>query len=337
MDKFVRNANGTQQARRKWLKQASAAALAPAATVATFATWAQSGAFPNKPLKLVIPFGAGGSDAIGRAFAEKLAIALKQPVIVENKPGAAALIGSEYVANSPADGYTMLFIGGGSLTPILIKDLKFEINKALKPVICIARGGMTFMVNSAVPANNMKEFVEYAQRNKGKLNYSHTAGSIVLSTEMLKSRAGFEATAVPYKGAAQVLTALITNEIQMTIDVPFNYLPMIKDGKVKPLVHGGQERSPSLPDVPTLAEIGINDLIFAVSYGIWVAAGTPDPIVAQLNAAYNEVLKNPDIQARLNQASMVVVGGPPEGHTKQIALEQQMWGNAARQIGFKPE
>ena len=123
MGNMIRNADGTQQARRKWLKQASAAALAPSATVASFATWAQGSAFPNKPLKLVIPFGAGGSDAIGRAFAEKLSISLKQPVIVENKPGAAALIGSEYVANAPADGYTKLFIGGGSLTPILIKDL----------------------------------------------------------------------------------------------------------------------------------------------------------------------------------------------------------------------
>lgn len=334
----MRNANqaGKQSdlSRRTFTVQASAAALA---AVTSPGTWAQAPAFPNKPLKLVVPFGAGGSDVMGRAFAEKLAVILKQPVIVENKPGAAALIGSEYVANSPADGYTMLFIGGGSLTPILIKDLKFEMQKVLKPVISIARGGMTFMVNSAIPANNMREFVEYAKRNAGKLNYSHTAGSMVLSTEMLKSRAGFEATAVPYKGAAQVLTALITNEIQMTIDVPFNYMPMIKDGKVKPLVHGGQERSPTLPDVPTLAEIGINDLIFAVSYGIWVPAGTPDAVVAQLNAAYNEVLKQPDIRQRLSQAAMVPVGGPPEGHTRQIALEQDMWSNAARKIGFKPE
>jgi tripartite-type tricarboxylate transporter receptor subunit TctC len=336
MRNFDQRANRPSNAsRRHWLTQASAVALA-AATAAP-ATWAQAPAFPNKPLKLVIPFGAGGSDAMGRAFAEKLGAILKQPVIVENRPGAAALIGAEYVANAPADGYTMLFLGGGSLTPILIKDLKFDLQKVLKPVLCVARGGMTFMVNSAVPANNMQEFVEYARRNHGKLNYSHTAGSMVLSTEMLKSRAGFDATAVPYKGAAQVLTALITNEIQMTIDVPFNYMPMIKDGKVKPLVHGGQERSPTLPDVPTLAEIGINDLIFAVSYGIWVPTGTPAAIVAQLNAAYNEVLKQADIRQRLTQASMVPVGGPPEGHTRQIALEQDMWANAARKIGFKPE
>jgi len=319
--------------RRRWLQQAGALAAATAAP----ALWAQGSALPNKPLKLVVPFGAGGSDVMGRAFAEKLSQVLKQTVIVENKPGAAGQIGSEYVANQPADGSSMLFIGGGSLTPILIKDLKFDMQKSLRPVLCIARGGMTMMTNAHVPANTLPEFVEYARRNKGKLNYSHTAGSMILSSEMLKARAGFEATAVPYKGAGQVLTALITNEIQMTIDVPFNYMAMIKDGKVKPLVHGGQERSPTLPDVPTLAEQGIDDLIFAVSYGIWVPAATPTPVVNQLNAAYNEVLKDPDIRARLNQAAMIPVGGPPEGHTRQIALEQDMWRRAATQIGFKPE
>lgn len=331
-----RHDNLTGKARRKWLGHAFVVTLA-AAALTTPTAWAQAPAFPNKPLRLVVPFGAGGSDVMGRAFAEKLAALLKQPVIVENKPGAAGQIGSEYVANSPADGYTMLFIGGGSLTPILIKDLKFDLQKALRPVISIARGGMTFMTNSAIPASNMKEFVEYAKKNAGKMNYSYTAGSMVLSNEMLKSKAGFEATGIPYKGAAQVLQALITNEIQMTIDVPFNYMAMIKDGKVKPLVHGGQDRSPTLPDVPTLAEIGITDLIFAVSYGIWVPAGTPDAVVNQLNAAYNEMLKDPGIRQRLNDAAMVPSGGPPEGHTKQIALEQKMWGEAAHKIGFKPQ
>jgi len=333
MHRTMKDHGPAHPSRRRWLQGAAGAAAGMA--LAPSSGWAQGG-FPDKPLRLVIPFGAGGSDVMGRAFAEKLSGILKQPVIVENKPGAAALIGSEYVAGQPADGYTMLFIGGGSLTPILIKDLKFDIRKALRPVLCVARGGMTVMTNSAVPAANVQEFIAYAQRNKGKVNYSYTAGSMVLSSEMFRTRLGFEATGIPYKGAGQVLTALITNEIQMTIDVPFNYMPMIKDGKVRPLVHGGQERSPTLPDVPTLAEIGIDDLIFAVSYGIWVPAGTPDPVVARLNAAYNEILKMPDIRQRLADAAMVPVGGPPEGHTKQIDIEQQMWATAARRIGFTP-
>lgn len=324
--------------RRGWLAQMGGAAAAVATTGLFTPARAQSGSsFPNKPLKLVVPFGAGGSDAMARAFAEKLGAVLKQPVVVENKPGASGLIGSEYVSMSPKDGYTMLFIGGGSLTPVLNKDLKFRILEQLKPVICIARGGMTCMTNASVPARNIQEFVAYAKANPGKLNYSYTAGSMVLSAEMLRNQLGFEATAVPYKGAAQVLQALITNEIQMTIDVPFNYMPMIKDGRVRPLVHGGQERSPTLPEVPTLAEIGVKDLIFAVSYGIWVAPGTPDPVVEQLNAAYNEVLKSDDIRGRLTQAAVVPVGGPPAGLFKQIKGEQDTWATAAAKIGYKPE
>lgn len=323
--------------RRRWLARLAGGAVVFAAAVAGPNALAQSPEFPGKPLKLVVPFAAGGSDTMARAFAEKLGAVLKQPVIVENKPGAAALIGSEYVAHSAPDGYTMLFLGGGSLTPVLYKDLKFEILKSLDPVICIARGGMTFMVSGQLPVTDFRQFVEYARQNSGKLNYSHTAGSIVLSTEMLKAKAGFDAVAVPYKGSSQVMAALISNEVQMGIDVPFNYLAMIKAGKIRPLVHGGQERSPSLPDVPTLAELGMPDLLFAVSYGIWVPAGTPKPVVAKLNVAYNEVLKDPDILARLSQASVVPAGGAPEVHSKQIALEQQMWARAAQQIGYKPQ
>lgn len=320
--------------RRRWLAGCSSAAVASLACPSL--SWAQT-AYPNRPLRLVVPFAAGGSDSVARAFAERLGPLLKQQVYVDNRPGAQAVIGSENVANAPADGYSMLFLGGGSLTPVLIKDLRFDIQRQLKPVICLARGGMTMMTNAQVPANNLREFVDYARRNKGKVNYSHTAGSIALSSEMLKAKAGFDATAIPYKGASQVLSALITNEVQMTIDVAFNYLGMIKEGKVKPIVHGGQERSPSLPDVPTLAESGIPDLIFAVSYGIWVAAGTPDPLVAQLNAAFNETLKDPDIRQRLTQASVVPVGGAPHVHADQIALEQDMWARAAKQIGYRPE
>lgn len=298
---------------------------------------AQTADYPKKPVRFVVPFAAGGSDTMARAIADKLSPLLKQPVLVENKPGAAALIGSEYVANAPADGYTILFLGGGSLTPVLYKDLRFEILKALRPVICIARGGMTFMVAGSVPAGSFKEFVAYARKQPGKLNYSHTAGSIVLSTEMLKSEAGFDAVAVPYKGSSQVITGLLGNEVQMAIDVPFAYLPMIKEGRIRPLVHGGQERSPSLPDVPTLAELGMRDLLFAVSYGVWAPAGTPDPIVAQLNAAFNQVLKDPEIRERLAQASVLPVGGRPEVHAEQIALEQAMWARAAKQIGYTPQ
>ena len=320
--------------RRRWLAGFGGALLAFAGF--TGSAWAQSD-YPAKPVKLVVPFAAGGSDVMARAFADKLGAVLKQPVFVENRPGGAAVIGSDYVAQSPADGYTMLWLGGGSLTPVLIKDLKFDILKSLKSVVSIARGGMALMVPGTLPVNNFAEFLAYAKANPGKLNYSHTAGSILLSAEMLKSRAGFDAVAIPYKGSTQVSTALMTSEIQMAIDVPFFYLGMIKDGRIKALAHGGQERSPSLPDVPTLAEVGVKDLVFAFSYGIWVPAATPDPIVNKLNAAFNEVLKDADIRQRLAQAGVVPVGGAADVHARQVKAEQDMWAAAAKQIGYKLE
>ncbi|WP_423459901.1 Bug family tripartite tricarboxylate transporter substrate binding protein [Ottowia sp. VDI28] len=331
-DKQIRRSSASP--RRRWLARTGAAFLALAGLSAS--AWAQAD-FPNKPLRLVVPFAAGGSDVMARAFAEKLGEVLKQPVIVENKPGGAAIIGSSYVAQAPADGYTMLWLGGGSLTPVLIKDLKFDILKSLKSVVSIARGGMTLMVPGSMPVHNFAEFLAYAKANPGKLNYSHTAGSILLSTEMLKSKAGFEAVAIPYKGSTQVAAALMANEIQMGIDVPVFYLGMIKTGKIRAIAHGSQERSPSLPDVPTLAEVGVKDLVFAFSYGIWAPAGTPDAIVEKLNAAYNEVLKDPSIRERLAQAGVVPVGGGAGVHAKAVKAEQDMWASAAKQIGYEPQ
>jgi tripartite-type tricarboxylate transporter receptor subunit TctC len=196
---------------------------------------------------------------------------------------------------------------------------------------------MTLMVPGTLPVNNFREFVEYAKKHPGKVNFSYTAGSILLAAEMLKSRAGFDAVAIPYKGSTQVATALVAGEIQMGIDVPLFYVGLIKEGRIKALAHGASERSPSLPDVPTLAEVGVPDLAFAFSFGFWAPAATPDPIVNRLNTAFNEVLKDPDIRGRLAQAGVVPVGGAPEVHSRQVAAEQQMWAQAATKIGYKPE
>ncbi len=313
------------------------AATAAALTGITSSPAAAQGTYPDKPVRIVVPFGAGGSDSLARALGERLGAQLKQAVVVENKPGAAALIGAEYAAAQPADGYTILFLGGGSLTPVLVKDLKFNLLQSMRPIVCVARGGMTLMVPGTLPVNNFREFVDYAKKNPTKINFSYTAGSILLAGEMLKSRAGFQATPIPYKGSTQVATALISGEIQIGIDVPLFYVGMIKEGRIKALAHGAPERSPSLPDVPTLAEVGVPDLAFAFSFGFWAPAATPEPIVKRLNAAFNEVLKDPDIRARLAQAGVIPVGGAPQAHSAQVTAEQQMWAQAAAAIGYKPE
>lgn len=323
--------------RRLWLGHAGALLLGASA----FATWtpaAAQAAYPTKPVRFIVPFAPGGSnDVMARVFAERLAVILKQPTVVENKPGASGVIGSEYVANGAADGYTLLFLGGGSMTPALIKDLRLDLRKQLRPVIAIARGGMTVLVSGGVPVKTFPEFVEYARKEKGKINFGYTASSSMLAAEVLRARAGFEAVGVAYKGSGAAMTALVSNEVQYVLDTPLQYLPLVKEGRIKALAQGAQERTTVLPDVPTLAELGYKDLLFAISFGAWVPAGTPDAVVQKLNVAFNEVLAQPDIRQRILDGAATPTGGAPEVHDKQIAGEQEWLANAARQLNFKPE
>lgn len=322
--------------RRNWMAQVGGWLLASTALAGAPAL-AQD-AFPNKPVRIVVPYGAGGSnDMMARVFAERLSGILKQQVYVENKSGAAGVIGSEHVANSAADGYTVLFVGGGSMTSVLIKDLKFSLLGRLDPLMPIARGGMTLMVSSKVPAKTLPEFIEWAKQQKGQVNFSYTAGSVLLATEMLRERTGFSAVGVPYKGSGEAIVAMLSGDIHLALDTPLQYLPMIKDGRLRALAHGGQERTPVLPDVPTLAELGYDDLQFAVSFGAWVPKGTPAAAVERLNAAFNEVLKQPDVRQRLVDAAMSPTGGPAKGHYDQIAGEQAWWAKAAKKIGYTPQ
>jgi tripartite-type tricarboxylate transporter receptor subunit TctC len=322
--------------RRDWMAQAGAWLLGCSALAGAPALAQDE--FPNKPVRIVVPYGAGGSnDTMARIFAKHLSDLLKQKFYVENKPGAGGVIGAQMVANSPADGYTLPFVGGGSMTPVLIKNLKFNLLGQLDPLVPIARGGMTIMVSSTVPAKTFPEFVEWAKAQKGQVNYSYTAGSVMLATEMLRSRTGFEAVGVPYKGSGNAITAMLSGDIHLALDTPLKYIPMIKDGRLRALAHGGQERTPVLPDVPTLAELGYDDLQFAVSFGAWVPKNTPAEIVNRLNVAFNQVLKRDDVRQRLTEAGMSPTGGPPEGHRQQIAGEQAWWARAAKQIGYEAQ
>ena len=324
-------------ARRVWMAQAGAVLLGSAGLAAWGSAAAQS-AYPSKPIRFIVPFAAGGSnDVMARLFAERLSTIVKQPTVVENKPGASGVIGAEYVAHSPADGYTLLFLGGGSMTPVLIKDLRLDLRKQLRPVAAIARGGMTVLVSGGVPAKTFPEFVDYARKEKGKINYGYTASSSMLAAEMLHVRAGFDAVGVAYKGSGAAMTALVANEVQYVLDTPLQYLQLIKEGRLKALAHGAQDRTSVLPEMPTLAELGYKGLLFAVSFGAWAPAGTPDAVVQQLNRAFNEILAQPDVRQRLLDGAVTPSGGEPGVHDRQIAGEQAWLADAARKLDYKPE
>lgn len=334
-DEATAGCGGRMHTRRRWL--AAVGAVAAAAGLYAPSGWAQASDYPNRPIKLVLPFGAGSSDSLARVVGQKASAILGQPIIIENRPGAGAQIGTDHVARAQPDGYTLLFLGGGSLTPSLVKDLKVNFPQAFRPVVALGRGGMMVMVSAATPVHSMKELVEYSARNPGKLNFGYVASSARVAGEMLNAVGPMTATTVPYKGSDAVLTALMTNEIQVTADVPVQFLPMIKEGKVRAIGYGDSERSPVLPDVPTLAEAGLGKLVFPASFGVWAPRDVPDEAIRKLNAAFNAVVKDPDVVARLTQASMVPTGGPPEEHAKQIESEHRGWAAATARVGFKPQ
>ena len=273
--------------------------LALAATLAMAAPAAFAQAFPAKPLKLVVNFPPGGAaDVIGRALAQQLSEQLKQQVVVENRPGANGNIGADAVAKSPADGYTLLMSSGGAVTvnPFLYTKMPFDAEKDLVPVASVARVLVYLMTHPSVPVNTAQDFVAHAKANPGKLSYGSagSGSSPHLAGEMFKRQAGFDATHVPYKGAAPALTDLLAGQVQFMFD-PGPGLRHAKDGKLKLLAVGSPRRASAYPDVPTLAEAGMSGFDADTTFGIYAPGGTPAAVVTQLHDEVNKALATPKL------------------------------------------
>jgi tripartite-type tricarboxylate transporter receptor subunit TctC len=275
----------------------AALALAAALTLATPAAWAQ--AFPNKPLKIVVNFPPGGAaDVIGRSVAQALSDQLKQPVVVENRPGANGNLGADAVAKSPADGYTLLMSSGGAVTvnPFLYPNMPFDPVKDLTPVASAARVLVFLMAHPSVPVANAKEFFAYVKANPGKLSYSSagSGSSPHLAAEMMKRQLGLFAVHVPYRGAAPALTDLLAGQVQFMFD-PGPGLRHAREGKLKLLAVGSPRRASSLPDVPTLAESGVAGFDADTVFGFYAPGATPTAVVNQLHAEINKALAVPKV------------------------------------------
>ncbi len=256
-------------------------------------------AFPNKPLRLIVNFPPGGAaDVMGRALAQQLGDQLKQTVVVENRPGANGNIGAEAVAKSPADGYTLLMSSGGAFTvnPALYTKMPFDAERDLTPVASVARVLVFLMAHPSLPVANVAEFMSYARANPGKLSFGSagSGSSPHLAGEMFKRQARFEATHVPYKGAAPALTDLLSGQIQFMFD-PGPGLKHAKEGKLKLLAVGSPRRSSQVPDVPTLAESGMTGFDADTTFGVYAPGGTPAALVAQLNDEINKALAAPRV------------------------------------------
>lgn len=294
--------------------------------------------YPNKQIRMIVPFPPGGSsDVIARLTAAELQGVLKQPVVVDNRPGANGIIGVEHFLQQPADGYTLLAAGGSAWTPAQVKNLKFNVLNDCDPVALVCQTPLAMIVPAQLGVNTAQEFFAMAKKNPGKLNYASVAPNDLLWTELLKFRTGTDIVNIPYKGNAPALTALLSNEVQMTFSAIAVFLPYIKDGKFKALAVSTAQRSPVVPEVPTLAEVGVPNFVTASTNGVWVPRGTPKDVTRRLNLAYDEFLSRPAVKANfLDKLAAVTFGGPPEELVKAIGNDQRSLDEAAKLIGYQP-
>src|SRR4051794_39009628 len=272
---------------------------------------ARAAEFPSRPIKLVVPYAAGGpTDVLGRLVGEFLGRDLKQPVVIENKAGAQGAIGAEAVARSEPDGYT-LFVTAASiivLNPILYKKLPYDPVRNFRMLALVTDLPVVMEVNPSVPAKTVAEFVTWAKQNPGKLNFGSagTGGTIHLAGEMFKQIAGIDMTHVPYKGAGPALTDLLSGNIQVMFDTLSTALPPVKSGLLRPLGVSSGERSPDLPDVPTIAESGYPDYRVSVWYGIAAPAKVPDDVARKISASLDRALNDNAFRASLEKIGFPV-------------------------------
>ncbi len=315
------------------------AAVATAiALVTTTAAAAQGAAYPTKPVRLVVPFPAGGTtDILARAVAQKLSETWGQQVIVDNRPGAGGNIGSELVAKAPPDGYTLLMgtVGTHAINPSLYAKMPYNHVKDFTPVILVAGVPNVLVVNPSLPFNSVQELIAYGKANPNKLNFASSGNgtSIHLSGELFRTMTGVQMTHVPYKGSSPALTDLIGGQVQLMFDNLPSSLQFIKSGKLRALAVTSLARSQALPDVPTLAESGLPGFEASSWFGVLAPAGTPADIVAKLNGAVAAWLASPAAKEQLAAQGAIAAGGSPDAFVKHIADESAKWAKVVKASG----
>jgi tripartite-type tricarboxylate transporter receptor subunit TctC len=296
--------------------------------------------YPTKPIRLVVPFPPGGAtDILARDVAQRLTDAWGQSVIVDNRPGAGGNIGSELVAKSPPDGYTLEMgtVGTHAINASLYAKMPYDNVKDFVPVILVAGVPNVLVVNPSVPVNSVAELIAYAKANPGKLNFASSGNgtSIHLSGELFKVMAGVQMTHVPYKGSAPALQDLLGGQVQLMFDNLPPSLPQIKAGKLRALAVTSSTRALALPDVPTLAESGLPGFEASSWFGVLAPAGTPPAIVTKLNTEIANWLSTPAAREKLTKQGANPAGGTPEDFAKHIAAETAKWAKVVKESGAR--
>jgi tripartite-type tricarboxylate transporter receptor subunit TctC len=293
--------------------------------------------YPDKPIHLIVPFPPGGpNDLIARTVAQKMSEILKQTIIIDNKGGQGGVLGTDVVAKAAPDGYTIGVVSAGALaiSPSMEK-VAYVTLRDLQPITLVAKVPEMLVVATSVPANNMKELVALAKKEPGKLNFASSGpGSLPhLAGELFKLTAHIDITHVPYRGAAPAVNDLLGQQVQMVfLDLPV-LLPQIKAGKLKPIAVGTTQRVPSAPDVPTTVEVGMPNLQTENWYGMVGPAHMPPQIVATLNKAAVEAMKDPGVIAKLSTQGAMLVGDTPDEFRAYIDSETKKWAKVIKDAG----
>ncbi|HMG59826.1 MAG TPA: tripartite tricarboxylate transporter substrate binding protein [Burkholderiales bacterium] len=306
-----------------------------------FAT-AQAQTFPSKPLRLVVPFGPGGSsDVVARVMADGATEALGQPMLIENVPGAGGNIGTARVVKAAPDGYTLVecTIGTCAINPSIYAQTGYDLRKDFAPVFLVGGVMNIFTVHPSMSVKSIAELVAYIKANPGKLPVAIGAvgSSNHLTPVWFASIAGLDMLYVPFKGAGDAITALLGGQVMMFVDNEPSILPQIKAGKARPLAVTGPRRSTYLPEVATMEELGYKGFVVEPWYGFMVPQGTPRAAVERLNSAFNAAIRNPRIKARLEEAGLRLIGGAPERLGEQIKSESERWAKVVKANNVKVE
>jgi len=295
-------------------------------------------AWPARPLHLIVPFPAGSSpDLIARMLSDRLAPALGQPVIVENKPGAGGNLGTGLAARAEPDGYTLCLSIAGPLAvnTALYKKMAYDPFTELAPVTLVALSPNVLVVNPSLGVNSVQEFIDYVKARPGKLNYGSVGNgsSSHLTMELLKMQAGLDIVHVPYPGSPQVNAAILANQIQAGFIVPGTAMPLAQSGRVKALAVTSGTKSPVLPELPTIAEAGFPGFESSAWLGMVVPAKTPQPIIERLNRELVAILHGAELGEKMHRIYFQPMGTPPEGLAKLMRAERERWGKVIRQTG----
>lgn len=297
--------------------------------------------FPNRAVRMVVPFAPGGlNDVLARIISPRLSEALKQPVVVENRAGAGSNIGTEYAARAEPDGYTVLLSSSAlAINPNLYAKLSYDVARDFAPIIQISTTKMVVLVHPSVPAHSVQELIALVKSRPGKVNYgsSGIGSPSHLATELFIRTFGLEAVHVPYKGAGPALVALSSGEVEMMVDVLPTAIPLSKGGKLRILAVVSHQRAASLPEVPTLAEAGVQGYESGSWNGILVPSATPGPVVTRLSAELQKIMRSPEMQKRFRELSVEPEAKTPEEFARFIREETTKWGNLIRTAGIRAE